>query len=61
MGEGVYCTPEISIADEYSVPVDGYKSVFICRVNPKNLRIPKTCQDYWVVSENSNDIRPYSY
>ena len=59
VGEGVYCTPEISIADEYSVPVDGYKCVFMCRVNPKNVRIPKTCQDYWVVSGNSNDIRPY--
>ena len=31
----------------------------MCRVNPKNVRIPTSCPNYWVVSGNSNDIRPY--
>ena len=59
VGDGVYVTPEIGIAESYSTPINGYKCVFMCRVNPKNVRIPTSCPNYWVVSGNSNDIRPY--
>ena len=59
VGRGVYVTPEISIAESYSKIVDGYKCVFMCRVNPLNVRIPKSNQKIWIVSGNSNDIRPY--
>ena len=59
VGKGVYVTPEITIAESYSLSVEGYKCVFMCRVNPLNIRIPRNQQDYWIVSGNSNDIRPY--
>jgi hypothetical protein len=59
VGEGVYVTPEISEAERYSTNIEGYKCVFMCRVNPKLLREPKKKPDYWVVSGTSNDIRPY--
>ena len=59
VGEGVYVTPEISIADSYAENINNYKCVFMCRVNPKTLRQPRGQPDYWVVGGNSNDIRPY--
>ena len=59
VGEGVYVTPEISIAETYAENINNYKCVFMCRVNPITLREPKGQPNYWVVSGNSNDIRPY--
>ena len=59
VGKGVYVTHEITVAELFSPLVEGYKCVFMCRVNPKLLREPKKKPDYWVVSGTSNDIRPY--
>ena len=67
-GFGVYCTPNIKTAAEYSKvfhsEVDGknYKLVFQNRVKPSAI---VECskfggpKDYWFVS-NEADIRPYS-
>ena len=62
-GEGVYCSPLIRIADEYSGSKEGYKSsnlldfnnkkyqfVFMNRVNPYKVRISKEKKIYWIVS-----------
>ena len=54
----VYVALEIGIAEPYSI-INSYKCVFMLRLNPKNLRIPKTNNVYWIVSGHSNDIRPY--
>ncbi len=61
VGKGVYVTPEISIAESYAKNniIQGFMCVFMCRVNPKHVRIPKGQTNYWVVSGTSNDIRPY--
>jgi len=59
VGIGVYVTPKIYIAEMYNQSVEGYKCVFMCRVNPKSMRIPRLSPDYWVVNDDSNDIRPY--
>jgi len=56
---GVYVAPNIKMAEIYGRPFNGYKCVFMCRVNPKYLRIPKSRIDSWVVSGESYDIRPY--
>ena len=37
----------------------GYKCVFMCRVNRKTVRISKDYPKYWVVDGTLNDIRPY--
>ena len=59
VGVGVYVTPEISIAESYAENINGYLCVFMCRINPKTMRQPSGMPNYWVVSGNSNDIRPY--
>ena len=59
VGEGVYCSPDIKETECYGGLCQGYKCVFMCRVNPKKLRIAKNYPKYWVVNGNSNEIRPY--
>ncbi len=59
VGQGVYVTPDISIAEGYAENINNYKCVFMCRINPKTMREPKSKRNFWVVSGNSNDIRPY--
>ena len=73
-GDGVYLSPLIRIATGYSqsgVRFNGqnYYLVFMCRVNPKKVRISNRNNNYWIVSGepiNSNslnrhddEIRPY--
>ena len=55
--DGVYVTPEIKMIKCYSTPINGYKCVFMCRVNPTHLRIPIRNINSWLVSGNRNDIR----
>jgi hypothetical protein len=59
VGNGVYVTPDISIANGYSKSNNGIKCVFMCRVNPKEIRYSKNEPKYWVVNGTPNDIRPY--
>ena len=57
VGIGIYVTPKIKIAEEYSTEKDNYKCIFMCRINPNKFR---TCDfDYWVVDPSDTDIRPY--
>ena len=73
-GDGVYLSPLIRTATFYSgngVRFNGqnFKLVFMCRVNPKKVRISNNCNDYWIVSgeplnsnvlnRHDNEIRPY--
>ena len=56
-GIGIYVTPKIKIAEDYSVANNNYKCIFMCRINPTKFR---TCDfDYWVVNPEDTDIRPY--
>ena len=59
VGKGVYCTPKITVAEEYGDEDANYKVVFMCRVNAETVRISSDRPDYWVVDGTSNDIRPY--
>ena len=59
VGIGVVVTPDILLAEQYSEEFQGYKCVFMCRVNPLNVRIPDRNPRTWIVNGNSNDIRPY--
>ncbi len=59
VGVGIYVTPEFSIVESYAQNINGYKCIFMCKINPKTVRIPKTNPDYCVVRGKSNDIRPY--
>ena len=59
VGRGVYCSPDINETEDYGGLCQGYKCVFMCRVNPKTVRISKNRPKYWVVDGTSNDIRPY--
>ena len=63
VGEGVYCTPTISTADEYSgiSEINGkkYKTVLMVRVKPDAIRGCEDSGDYWVVNGTTDEIRPY--
>ena len=58
VGDGVYTSPFIEIAESYSNEVKGYFCAFMCRANPKLARI---CNEgkYWVLEGTSKDLRPY--
>ena len=59
VGRGVYCSPDINETEGYGGECQSYKCVFMCRVNPKTVRISQKYPKYWVVDGNPNDIRPY--
>ena len=68
VGEGVYCTPKIEIADGYAgtSEINGkcYKTVLMVRVKPEAIRNCASCSganndDYWVVNGTTDEIRPY--
>ena len=59
VGVGVYCSPKITEAEGYGDKDANYIVAFMCRVNPKTVRISSNYPDYWVVDGTSNDIRPY--
>ena len=68
VGEGVYVTPYINIAEEYAgyAIINGkrYKIVIMVRINPKARRHCNTCEEsknykYWVVNATVDEIRPY--
>ena len=68
VGEGVYCTPSIKVAEAYAgvckIGKKKYKTVIMSRVNPKARRHCNTCPEsrnfkYWVVNGTTDEIRPY--
>ena len=68
VGEGVYVTPLIRVAEAYAgvCKINGkkYKTVIMSRVNPKARRHCHKCEEsrqykYWVVNGTTDEIRPY--
>ena len=63
VGEGVYCTPNVDTALDYSgkSEINGkiYQTVLMVRVKPKAIRECKDSGDYWVVNGTTDEIRPY--
>ena len=63
VGNGVYCTPSINIADSYSgvsvINGEKYKTVLMVRVKPEAIRGCSCNLDYWVVDGTTNEICPY--
>ena len=58
IGEGVYFSPLIEVAEYYSNPKKGIKCVFMCRVNPKHVKQPGKKAIY-VINEPDIDVIPY--
>ena len=63
VGEGVYCTPNIATAEGYAgtskINNDSYKTVLMVRVKPEAIRGCLNSEDYWVVNDKTDEIRPY--
>ena len=63
VGEGVYCTPDVSIAEKYSgiSNINGinYKTVLMLRIKPSSIRGCIDVNDFWVVNGTTDEIRPY--
>ena len=69
VGEGVYCTPNIQIAENYAgiseIKGTRYKTVLMLRVKPDAIRHCDICEDsrypneYWVLNGTVDEIRPY--
>ena len=65
VGTGVYCTPNIKTAEEYSgvSEINGhtYKTVLMVRVRPDAIRCCSCAcaKDYWVTNGTNDEIRPY--
>ena len=74
-GEGVYFTPDINEAKSYTNPIlyngSNYSVVFMCRINPKEVKIADIGggNEYWIVNGDKlgdlfgerkiNEVRPY--
>lgn len=67
IGTGIYCTPSVKTASEYSpeVEFDGKRVQFVfqCRVRPEAIRriheeVGRESGAYWLINDPS-DIRPY--
>ena len=63
VGVGVYLTDSINEAESYSGNIKiehaQYSTIFMCRVNPKKVRIARSMPDYFVLDPNNDCIRPY--
>ena len=61
-GKGVYHYYNIKslIYNQNVGPDDrGFMFIFMCRVNPDNIRQPKTNQAMWIINGDKNNTRPY--
>ena len=64
-GKGVYVTPDIKVAEEYTEGFGvfelnkTYRIVLQCRVNPKKIRQSAREPEYWILNGNGKEIRPY--
>ena len=63
VGVGVYLTDSINEAESYSGNIKiehaQYSTIFMCRVNPKKVRVARSMPDYFVLDPNNDCIRPY--
>ena len=63
VGRGVYCTPNVETAEDYSgiSEINGiqYNTVLMVRVKPDAIRHCADSGDYWVVNGTTDEIRPY--
>ena len=63
VGVGVYYTPHIKTAGDYSgvstINGKNYKTVLMVRVKPDKIRGCEDRKDYWVVNGTTDEIRPY--
>ena len=63
VGTGVYFTPSIKIAEDYSTAInfgdEKYKTVLMVRVKPDKIRKSANYDFYWVVNGNDDEVRPY--
>jgi len=63
VGEGIYCTQFIKVAESYSrksqINGKNYKLVIMVRIKPDAIRYCKDQKGYWVVNGTTNEIRPY--
>lgn len=62
-GKGIYLYQDIEIAEKQASIIDikgiRYKVLIMCRVNPKNIRIPNIFDKVWILNPNSDEIRQY--
>lgn len=63
VGEGVYCSPLVDIAESNSrvtrINQKNYKIVLMVRVKPDAIRSCKDRENIWVVNGTTDEIRPY--
>ena len=63
VGNGVYCTPNPKVMEEYAGKVEInngiYKIGFMLRVNPDKIRVPVGNPNFWVLNGNTDEVRPY--
>ena len=63
VGEGVYCTPFVNVAEQYAgisnINGKSYKTVLMARVKQSAIRTCEDQKDYWVVNGTKDEIRPY--
>ena len=65
-GEGVYLTPNIKYAENYTRIIslgknnkNFFKFAIMARVNPKKIRTPGKLPLNWILNDNNDEIRPY--
>ena len=56
IGKGIYCSPDIPEAECNHKAINAF---LYTELTQKKIRIPKECENYWVINGNFNDIRPY--
>ena len=63
VGVGLYCPskPELMEARAETIKINGtnYKIGFMMRVKPGKIRSPKSNKNMWVLSGNTDEVRPY--
>ena len=63
VGRGVYCSPDIDVAESFSgtciINGKSYKTVLMARVKQSAIRSCEDQKDYWVVNGTKDEIRPY--
>jgi hypothetical protein len=67
VGKGVYCSPNPLVMEEYarvgetSTDVNGRKFImgFMIRVKPDKIRCPDSRKDFWVLNNDTSEMRLY--